>query len=63
MNPINKKALKLTETTQDDFLDYCQITKKGKSVPKTRRDYFGKILDNTVVRDTKTNKIKVLKEK
>jgi len=63
MNPINKKALALTETTEKDFLEYCKMLKKSITSTKTRKDYFRKIIDNEIVRDNNTNKIKVLKEK
>ena len=63
MNPINKKALALTETTEKDFLEYCAILKKSITSTKTRKDYFRKIIDNEIVRDNNTKKIKVLKEK
>ena len=63
MNPINKTALKLTGTTEKDFLDYCNQTKRRKTSNKSRQIYFNKILNDQIVKDSKTGSIKILKEK
>lgn len=63
MNPINKKALELTNTSPDDFLNFCKLSKRNKTDRLTRQIYFKKILQGEIIKDNKTNKIKILEDK
>ena len=61
MNNINIQALKLTNTTNDDFIQFCKDYKKPINKPSVRANYFKGILEDRIVRYSSTNKIHLIK--
>ena len=61
MNNINIQALKLTNTTNEDFIQFCKDYKKPINKASVRVNYFKGILEDRIVRYSSTNKIHLIK--
>ena len=55
--PITKKIFKVTGITEDDYREWCKTYKKSIHKPENRTEFFQKVLDGRIIRDTTTGKL------
>lgn len=54
---MNKQIEALTGVTNADYLQWCKENNKAAYIPKNRADFFAKIQDGRLVKDSATGKI------
>lgn len=54
---MNKQIEHLVNVTNEDYLKWCKENNKAHYMPKTRADFFAKVQDGRLVKDSKTGKI------
>ena len=60
---INEKALKLAGVTETEFKKWCKENKKKAYLASTKAEFFAKIADGRLVRDSEGKLVKKYKRK
>lgn len=54
---MNKQLEKITGVTDDDYKQWCLDNHKPSYLNKTKRDFYGRILDGRLVKDAAGKKL------
>ena len=48
---MNKQILTLVGVSEEEYLDWCKVNKKRRSLLKTKQEFFKRIREGKLVRD------------
>ena len=48
---MNKQILTLVGVSEEEYLDWCKVNKKRRSLLKTKQEFFKRIREGKLIRD------------
>lgn len=60
---MKQQCFEVTNTTKEDYLQFCKSMGINYSAPSSKKLFFSYLLDNKIVKDSKTGAIIIKGEK
>lgn len=57
MSYLNKQTLQLYGISEDDYLSWCEKTRKAAYKQSTKKEFFERLSDGRLVKDTNSGKL------